>query len=125
VSLVARYLEERGLPTLCMASALDIIKAGWPPRAVFVDYPLGHTTGKPFAPAEQLAIVRQGLAGFETMTQPGSLSHLDFRWADDDGWKAAEDDTARGDQRQPRDTTPRYQTEADRQLAKARLAAGG
>jgi hypothetical protein len=29
-----------------MASALDVIKAVKPPRAAFLDFPLGHTTGK-------------------------------------------------------------------------------
>src|SRR3546814_6957411 len=45
MALVARHLEAAGLPTLCIVSARDIVEAVDPPRAVFVDYPLGHTAG--------------------------------------------------------------------------------
>ncbi len=53
MSLVARHLEGLGIPTLCLGSALDILEAGAPPRAAFVDYPLGHSAGRPFDPADQ------------------------------------------------------------------------
>lgn len=119
MSLVARYLEDRGLPTLCLASARDIIVAGRPPRAAFVDYPLGHTTGKPFDPADQRRIVGAALAAFAAIDRPGSLVEIPARWADDDGWKADAMRADAGDQRAPRDTTPRYQTEEDRHLAEA------
>ena len=97
-----------------MASARDIIAAGNPPRAVFVDYPLGRTTGRPFAPDEQYAITRAGLEGLVTIEAPGTIVDLDYRWADDDAWKAMATDASMGDQRQPRDTTPRYQFAEDR-----------
>jgi D-proline reductase (dithiol) PrdB len=119
VSLVARYLEERGLPTLCMASALDIIQAGNPPRAVFVDYPLGHTAGKPFDPDDQRLIVRAALRAFASIQKPGDMVHLESRWGDDDAWKASAADASAGDQRSPRNTEPQYQTEEDRALAEA------
>ena len=115
--LVARHLEALGLPTLCLASADDIIRAGNPPRTVFLDYPLGHTTGRPFAPGEQLAIVRQALAAFERIDAPGGLVRLEQRWADNDDWRQAAQDASAGDQRSARDETPRYQFEADRLLA--------
>jgi len=122
VSLVARHLEAQGLPTLCLASAYDIVRAGRPPRAAFVDYPLGHTTGKPHDPADQDTVVRAALAAFPAFTAPGQLIDLGHRWAEDEGWRReAESDTG-GDQRQPRDLTPRYQSEEDRRLAEAALA---
>ena len=117
VSLVARYLEERGIPTMCRGSALDILTAGNPPRATFVDFPLGHTVGKPFDRDGQVDIVRRGLLGLETMTAPG-IETLAVRWSDDEDWKReASDGASGGDVRQPRDTTPRYQYEEDRRLA--------
>jgi D-proline reductase (dithiol) PrdB len=119
VSLVARYLEERGLPTLCMASALDIIQAGNPPRSVFVDYPLGHTAGKPFDSVDQRRIVRAALRAFASIQEPGNIVHLDGRWSDDDAWKASAAEPSAGDQRSPRNTEPQYQTEEDRALAEA------
>ena len=44
-----------------MSSALDITQSVHPPRAVFLDYPLGHTTGKPHEPALQRDILLQAL----------------------------------------------------------------
>lgn len=119
VCLIARHLEDNGIPTLIIASALDITRSGRPPRAVFVDYPLGHTTGKPFDEADQLAILRDALKAFEEIATPDTIRDLGRRWAEDDAWKRAATDASSGDQRQPRDTTPRYQHEADRLAAEA------
>ncbi len=117
--LIARHLEARGLPTLVLGSARDILAAGRAPRAVFVDYPLGHSAGRPFDPADQRAVLRAALRGFEAISGPGGILDLDHRWPEDGDWKAAAVDPGRGDTRQPRDTTPRYQSEADRRLAEA------
>jgi len=124
VSLIARHLEGLGIPTLCMAGADDIIRAGWPPRSVFLDYPLGHTTGKPFAPDEQYDIVRQAMAAFDAATEPGQMVSLDYHWSSDSDWKSAATDASAGDQRAPRDETPRYQHDDDRVAAEAATAAG-
>jgi hypothetical protein len=116
VSLAARHLEALGIPTLCLGSALDILQTGAPPRSVFVDYPLGHSTGKPFDPADQTRIVRAALQAFERMTRPGDIVRLDAHWPDD-AWRAAAASTRGLDTRMPRDTSPQYQTEEDRRLA--------
>jgi hypothetical protein len=118
VSLAARHLEALGMPTLCLGSALDILEAGAPPRAVFVDYPLGHSTGKPFDRADQERVLRSALSAFETIEAPGTIVHLAADWPDD-GWRAAAASTRGGDTRMPRDTTPQYQTDEDRRLAEA------
>lgn len=100
-----------------MSSALDITKAVCPPRAAFLDYPLGHTTGKPHAPALQRAIMLQVLAAFTSLTVPGSVKLLPFTWSEDQAWQAT---AQRGpDDRRPRYTTPQYQYEADRVQAEA------
>ncbi|NKC15909.1 MAG: hypothetical protein GKR94_28055 [Gammaproteobacteria bacterium] len=117
MSLIARHLEGLGTPTLCLASALDIVTAGQPPRAVFLDYPLGHTTGKPFDRADQLDVVRQALNAFEGIREASTIAHLPNRWANDDSWRQTAMHPTGSDTRQPRDTTPMYQTEADRLLA--------
>ena len=83
MSLIARYLEANGLPTMVMGSALDILAAAKPPRSTFVDYPLGHTSGKPFDRDDQLTVVRSALQGFETLAAPGLMNCLE------NGWKLA------------------------------------
>jgi hypothetical protein len=117
VGLIARHVEAQGIPTLCMTSALDITSAVNPPRAAFLDYPLGHTTGRRGEPELQRAILVEALAAFEALAAPGSVKMLPFRWSDDDGWKhgAYKD----GDARHPRHDTPQFQDEEDRRRAEA------
>jgi hypothetical protein len=130
VGLIAREIEQHGIPTLSMTSALSITKAANPPRAAYLDFPLGHTAGKPHQPRLNHDIVRDALAGFETLRQPGQVLTLPYEWADDDAWK---DGVMRprspaekhDDSRVERDATPQYQTEQDRALADAELARGG
>ena len=118
VCLVARHLEANGIPTMCLGSAIDIFTAGRPPRATFVDYPLGHSSGKPFDPADQLSIVRAALAGFEALRTPGEIQVLNNAWGDD-GWRDEASSTRGQDTRQPRDETPQFQLPADRDAALA------
>ncbi len=103
---------------MCLGSAIDILEAGRPPRATFVDYPLGHTAGKPFDPADQLSIVRAALSGFTTMTRAGEIQVLDNRWGDE-AWRAEASSTKGQDTRQPRDESPQFQLPADRDAALA------
>jgi D-proline reductase (dithiol) PrdB len=117
VGLVARHVEAAGIPTLCMSSALDITRSVNPPRAAFLDFPLGHTTGKPNQPELQRKILADALSSFEAMTVPGSVRALPYRWSDDEGWKDRA--FAEGDERKPRHDTPQYQDEEDRRRAEA------
>ena len=117
--LIARYLEQRGIPTLVVGTALDILEYGWAPRAVFMDFPLGHGGGPLHDPAMQLAIAREACAAFETLFEPGRIISSARTWPDGDAWKQGASDDGADDVRQPRDLTPRYQLEADRQLAEA------
>ena len=119
VCLVARHLEANGIPTVCLGSGLDILEAGRPPRAAFVDYPLGHSAGKPFDAADQHGIVRAALQCFETITTPGEIRILPNRWDADGAWQQASSRSDGGDTRQPRDETPQFQYEADRAAALA------
>lgn len=110
---------------MSLGSALDIFEAGRAPRATFVDYPLGHTAGRPFDPADQLAIVRAALGGLETMTQVEGIRHLPNRWDTGGQWRADAMRSDGGDTRQPRDETPQFQHQADRDAARASGALGG
>lgn len=99
-----------------MSSAVDIIEAGRPPRAVFVDYPLGHTAGRPFDPSNQLAVVSDALRAFETIETPGQIVTLPYEWPST-GWQEIAMRADEGDTRSVRDESPQWQTEADRLAA--------
>jgi len=113
--LIARHVEISGIATLCLSSALDITKSVNPPRAAFLDYPLGHTTGKFNNPQIQREILLETIKAFSEITTPGTITMLPFEWEKDDSWK----DTAvnKGDGRLTRDETPQYQYEEDRIIA--------
>ena len=119
VCLVARHLEANGIATLCVGSAFDILGAGRPPRAAFIDYPLGHTAGKPFDAADQLGILRAALHGLETLRAPGEIVTLPNRWDEKDEWRKQDGRRDGADTRQPRDETPQFQFPADREAARA------
>lgn len=120
MGLVARELEAAGISTLCMSSALDITIAVRPPRAAFVDFPLGHTTGKAQVPELQRGILVAALAAFDTVTAPGGVVRLPFCWSENEEWKATA--MTGGDQRTTRYDTPQYQNEDDRLRAARPLA---
>jgi hypothetical protein len=100
---------------MTMSSALDITRAVNPPRAVFTDFPLGHTAGKPLDRQLQRKIMIETLRAFETMRFPGSIETLPFEWSADHSWKHA--GAGESDNRTPRTDEPTYQTEDDRAAA--------
>ena len=80
-----------GISTLSMSSALDITQAVRPPRSVFVNFPLGHQTGKAHDPKLQRSILQDALQALETMTTPGDVVSLPYRWDEqDDSWEERE-----------------------------------
>ena len=71
-----------------MTSALDITRAVRPPRSVFINFPLGHQTGKPNDPALQRAIVLDALAAAGKISAPGEVITLPYVWdEEDDSWE--------------------------------------
>ena len=122
MSMLARQFEDAGTPTACIVSALDIVRSVKPPRAAFVDYPLGHTAGKPNDPEDQYDIVRSGLDLFASVEQAGTIVDLGKAWDLDPDWKAKTLDDDGTDRRGARDTTPRYQLPEDKVLAEGAAA---
>ena len=91
MGLVARAVEEAGIPTLCMSSALDITRSVRPPRSVFVNFPLGHQTGKPHDPALQRSILIDAFRAAEAITEPGAVITLPYVWDEKGGdWEDRE-----------------------------------
>ncbi len=74
-----------------MTSALDITQAVKPPRAVFLNFPLGHQTGKPHQPELQLQIVRDAMTAFAAIDRPGAIVELPYVWdSNDRGWETTD-----------------------------------
>jgi len=92
VGLFARAIEEAGIPTITLSSALDITSLVKPPRAVFVNFPLGHQAGRPFDPEGQTRIILDALHLLETATTPGTIVQLQYKWDENDPLDSWEDE---------------------------------
>ncbi len=86
VSLVARHLEEAGIPTVIVGSARDIVEQAAVSRFLFSDFPLGNPCGPPDEPDTQRAIVAMGLDLLALAFAPQTTVQTPFAWANDD-WK--------------------------------------
>ena len=73
---------------MTLSSALDITRSVRPPRAAFVNFPLGHTSGKAFDRDGQTALLRDALEVLAQARTPGTLAQLPYAWHDE-GWELA------------------------------------
>ena len=87
MSLVARHLEEKNIPTVVIGSALDIIKACVIPRYLHVDFPLGNPCGKPNNLEMQNEICKQALALFTEKIDAPLIKRSPFVWNSDQSWR--------------------------------------
>ncbi len=87
MGLTARHLEENGVPTVIIGSALDIIEYCGVPRFLFTDLPLGNPLGHPGNALEQQAIVALGVELLATARAPGTTVRAAVRWSDEDSWR--------------------------------------
>jgi D-proline reductase (dithiol) PrdB len=87
VSLVARHIEEGGIPTVIMGCAKDIVEHCGVPRFLFSDFPLGNSAGRPFDPASQAATLELALRVLESAPAPRTTVQSPQRWSEDASWK--------------------------------------
>jgi hypothetical protein len=87
VSLVARLLEEAGIPTVILGSGIDIVEYCGVPRFLFSDFPLGNPCGVPWDRDMQRSILEQALTLFETAEEPRTAVQTPFSWGSDT-WRA-------------------------------------
>jgi len=87
VSLVARYLEANGIPTVLIATARDIVEYCGVPRLLFVDFPLGNPCGVPFDIGMQSSILDIALNMLETAEVAGTTTIAPYSWPEGDQWK--------------------------------------
>lgn len=135
VGLIARQLEAVEIPTVGFTSARTITASANQPRGVFVDLPLGHTTGLPNDPEGQRLILTEGLTAAAAITVPGTIVDLPYRYVDDEwkanplGWSRKRQNAAAagggstressGDSRTPRSDDPVWQSDDDRLAAES------
>ena len=87
MSLVSRYLEANGIPTVMIAAARDIVEHCGVARLLHVDFPLGNPCGEPNAVDQQREIFEMALSLLETATEPRTTVEAPYRWSKGDKWK--------------------------------------
>jgi len=87
VSLAARHLEARGLPTVIMGCAKDIVEHCGVPRFLFSDFPLGNPAGRPFDVESQRQTLELALRVLESAPAARTTVQSPLRWSADASWK--------------------------------------
>ena len=86
-SLLARYLEEAGIPTVVMGAAKDIVEYCGVPRFLFSDFPLGNAAARPNDPASQDLNYELALRLLESAPAPRTTVQSPLVWSEDPSWK--------------------------------------
>ena len=87
VSLVARHLEQNGIPTVVIGSARDIVEECGVARFLFSDFPLGNPCGKPYDIAMQSEITGCALDLLLGATMARTSVQIPHVWDADASWK--------------------------------------
>ena len=80
MGLVARVIEESGIPTMLVSTGRDLTVQVRPPRSLFVNFPMGNPFGAPGAVEQQRRILTRSLELTYELTEPGALVDLDETW---------------------------------------------
>jgi len=70
IALVARGLEQAGIPTIMLAVETDVIEKVRPPRAGFYNGEFGSVAGRPLWPEHQRRVLDEALRWLEPIDQP-------------------------------------------------------
>lgn len=87
MSLISRYLEENGVPTVVIGAAKDIIERCGVARLLFVDFPLGSPCGEPWDVEQQRDIFQQALDLLSEAIEPRTTREAGYDWSKGDDWK--------------------------------------
>jgi D-proline reductase (dithiol) PrdB len=89
VPLIARALENRGLPTIMTSCLWERLYEYKPPRTAFLDFPLGCPAGKPNDPAKQRDVLTRALRAADQFQDTWGIVELPIAWTEDGrgGWE--------------------------------------
>ena len=86
-SLLARYLEEAGIPTVIMGAAKDIVEYCGVPRLLFSDFPLGNAAALPNNEQSQDSNFELALRLLEAAPGARTTVQSPLAWSVDPAWK--------------------------------------
>ena len=80
MGLIQRAIEEMGIPTISITLMPWVTEKVKVPRAVSLEFPLGHPGGKPFDQALQKEILIETFHALESIKEPGVIIELPYKW---------------------------------------------
>ena len=80
MGLVCRLVEERGIATVYVATGRDLTALVNPPRALFVNHPMGNNFGAAHDVETQASILRTALHLVESVDEGGTLVDMPTSW---------------------------------------------
>lgn len=124
MSLVSRFLESNGLPTVIIGAGIDIVEHCGVARYLHSDFPLGNPCGKPYDRGMQLSIISMAVALLRTAKTANTSERTPYVWSEDNSWRddyARIDDSNREELRLHGERRRQQQT-ADKAAGKSRAA---
>ena len=79
MGLIQRMAEASGISTISMGNMADRMAFIKPPRALLVKFP-GSMMGEPDNTQRQRRIILDAFEALKTMTEPGAIQELPYRW---------------------------------------------
>jgi D-proline reductase (dithiol) PrdB len=83
VGLVARVIEEAGIPTVTLNMLWPLQRSIGMPRVAAIEHPFGRPYGDVGDRETQRAVLLAALEVFERAKAPGHVEHLPFVWHED------------------------------------------
>lgn len=80
MGLIQREIERAGMATASITSLLRYSRRVKPPRALFLDWPLGQPLGRPFDRRQQRAVLLALLQTLVETDTPGRIREPGWPW---------------------------------------------
>jgi len=80
VGLIQREIEKAGIATVGVTIVREYTEKVQPPRSVYLKWPFGHPLGEPGKTKQQRAVVLEAFRALYSITTPGEIVDLPFRW---------------------------------------------
>ena len=82
MGLIARVIEEYGIPTVCVVMNRDIAENVGIPRALHVRFPYGAPLGPASHGETHQEVIREALGLLTSATEPGGIVESSVEWPD-------------------------------------------
>lgn len=80
MSLIARFFEEKGIPTVTIFLQEEMARTVPAPRMLHVKWPFGNPYGEPHKPGLSAMVLKRSLSRLDSAKQFGDLDQPDWPW---------------------------------------------